>query len=32
MIAEKLQIGGGKKVSAVDFVNATGIILGETIG
>jgi methionyl-tRNA formyltransferase len=32
MIAEKLQIGGGKKVSAVDFVNATGIILGEIIG
>jgi len=32
IIAEKLQIEGGKKISAVDFVNATGIILGEIIG
>ena len=32
IIAEKLQIEGGKKVSAVDFVNATQIILGEIIG
>ncbi len=32
IIAEKLQIEGGKKVSAVDFVNATEIILGEIIG
>jgi len=32
IIAEKLQIEGGKKVSAVDFVNATEIIVGEIIG
>jgi len=32
IIAEKLQIEGGKKVSAVDFVNATEIIAGEIIG
>lgn len=32
IIAEKLQIEGGKKISAVDFVNATGIIVGEIIG
>jgi methionyl-tRNA formyltransferase len=32
IIAEKLQIEGGKKVSAVDFVNATEIILGEIFG
>ena len=32
IIAEKLQIEGGKKVSAVDFVNATGMIVGEIIG
>jgi methionyl-tRNA formyltransferase len=32
IIAEKLQIEGGKKISAVDFVNATGITPGEIIG
>jgi methionyl-tRNA formyltransferase len=32
LIAEKLQIEGGKKISAVDFVNATGIIAGESFG
>ena len=32
IIAEKLQIEGGKKISAVDFVNATEIIVGEIIG
>ena len=32
IMAEKLQIEGGKKISAVDFVNATGIIVGEIIG
>ena len=32
IIAEKLQMEGGKKVSAVDFVNAAEIHLGEIIG
>ena len=32
IIAEKLQMEGGKKLSGEDFVNATGIILGEIIG
>lgn len=32
IIAEKLQIEGGKKISAVDFLNATEIIVGEIIG
>jgi len=32
ILAEKLQMEGGKKVSAVDFVNATKIMVGEIIG
>jgi len=32
IIAEKLQMEGGKKLSGEDFVKATGIILGEIIG
>ena len=32
ILAEKLQMEGGKKVSAADFVNATGITVGEIIG
>ncbi len=32
ILAEKMQIEGGKKVSAADFVNAAGIRLGERMG
>jgi methionyl-tRNA formyltransferase len=32
IIAEKLQIEAGKKISALDFVKATGILVGEIIG
>jgi methionyl-tRNA formyltransferase len=32
IIAEKLQVEGGKKVSAGDFVNAAGITIGEILG